>query len=204
MGEHHAQKKILTPEPNVVLDICRRVAEGDEDAQRRLMEILFNHIHRTASYLAGDLEDARDIAQTACVEVLLAAGSYRGDASLAYWADRVTLQTAAKILKKKTRRQRLRAAYFQPPAPVKGTDEHADRAEVRCRLTALLQALKLSQREVVLLRYVHGYTIKEAAELCGIPVETARGRLKKGRLKLKKKVVTDPLLKEWVKEWITK
>ena len=81
-------------------------------------------------------------------------------------------------------------------------DENAGRAEVRERLTALLRMLKLSQREVVLLRYIHGYTIKEAADLCGIPVETARGRLKKGRAKLKKKVLSDPLLREWVQEWI--
>jgi RNA polymerase sigma-70 factor, ECF subfamily len=202
MVEHHAPQTVKTLEMNVILDICRRATGGDADARRRLMELLFDRIHKTASYLAGDLEDARDIAQTACVEVLLSAGSYRGEASLTYWADRVTLQTAAKVFTKKMRRQRIRAAYFHPPLTPKGVDENVGRVEVRRRLTALLKTLKINQREVVLLRYIHGYTVKEAAELCGIPLETARGRLKKGRAKLKKKVLADPLLSEWVEEWI--
>ena len=202
MVEHHAPKTTKTPELDVVLDICHRATSGDADARRRLMELLFDRIHKTASYLAEDLEDARDIAQTACVEVLLSAGSFRGEASLSYWADRVTLQTAAKIFTKKTRRQRIRAAYFCPPPTARGVDENASRVEVRHRLTALLKTLKVSHREVVLLRYIHGYTIKEAAELCGIPLETARGRLKKGRAKLRKKVMADALLRNWVEEWI--
>jgi RNA polymerase sigma-70 factor (ECF subfamily) len=81
-------------------------------------------------------------------------------------------------------------------------EELTGRAEVRQHLATLISALKLKQREVVLLRYVHGYTNKETAELCGIPLETARDRLKKGRAALKKKVMADPLLKEWVREWI--
>jgi RNA polymerase sigma factor (sigma-70 family) len=81
-------------------------------------------------------------------------------------------------------------------------DENVDHAEVRHRLAALLKTLKINQREVVMLRYILGYTVKEAAELCGVPVETARSRLRKGRARLKQKVMADPLLKEWVQEWI--
>ncbi len=203
MVEHYAQTSAAPPDPDAILRICGRVADGDPEAQRQLMDLLFNRIHKTASYLAGNLEDARDIAQTACIEVLMSAGSFRGDASLAYWADRVTLQTGAKIFAKKSRRQKLKEKYFQPPTSIVGTEEEdTGISEVRDRLTLLLRTLNLKHREVVLLRYIHGYTIKEAAALCDIPVETARGRLKKGRSSLKKKVMADPLLREWVREWI--
>lgn len=165
------------------------------------MDLLFNRIHKTASYLSGNKEDARDIAQTACVEVLLSAGTYRGEATVAYWADRVTLQTAAKVFAKKTRRQRLREKYLRAPLPMSAADDHAERQAVRERLTVLLHSLKRKQREVVVFRYIHGYTNQEVADLCGIPLETARDRLKKGRAALKKKVMTDPLLGEWIREW---
>lgn len=185
-----------------ILGICRRASDGDKDARRQLMELLFDRIHKTASYLAGNPEDARDIAQTACIEVLLSAGSFRGDASLSYWADRVTLQTGAKLFAKKTRRRHLKEKYFRPATSVMGTeDDDTGRAQVRERLTELLRTLHFKHREVVMLRYIHGYTIKEAAELCNTPVETARGRLKKARAVLKKKVMADPLLRDWVREW---
>ncbi len=204
MEGNRAKKPLALLDTNEILKICRESADGSRSARRQLMELLFDRIHKTASYLSSNLEDARDVAQSACVEVLLSAGSFRGDASITYWADRVTLKTAAKIFSKKTRRQRIREAFFQPPPPSVGADDTAGREEVRDRLAALVQTLKIKQREVVLLRYIHGYTNKEAAELCGIPVETARDRLKKGRAALKKKVLMDPLLKEWIQEWVEK
>lgn len=202
MVDSRAQYSAASPQPDDILDICRRSADGDPDARRRLMELLFDRIHKTASYMTGNRQDATDIAQSACIEVLLSAGSYRGEASITYWADRVTLQTAAKLFTKRTRRQKIRETYFQPPPSAMGAEETAGRAQVRQRLADLLQTLKLTHREVVLLRYIHGYTIKEAAALCDVPVETARGRLKKGRAVLKKKVLADPLLKQWIREWI--
>ena len=165
------------------------------------MDLLFNRIHKTASYLSGNLDDARDLAQTACVEVLLSAGSYRGEATLTYWADRVTRQTAAKIFAKKSRRERLIEKYFQPPRFTSGMDEHAGRAAVRKRLTPLVQSLERRQREAVVFRYIHGYSNQEVADLCGVPLETARDRLKKGRAALRRKVTADPLLSEWIREW---
>ncbi|MBN2525718.1 MAG: RNA polymerase sigma factor [Deltaproteobacteria bacterium] len=186
------------------MEICQRVAAGDEDARRELMELLFDRIHKTASYLTGSPEEAEDVAQAACMEVLASAGSFRGNSTLQYWADRVTLFTASKIVSTRTRRQGILDKYFHPAEPMPGVDEQADYPEIQQRLALHLRKVKYAQREVLLLRYVHGYTINEAAKLCGIPLETARGRLKKGRATLKKKVMADPLLREWVQEWVLK
>jgi len=202
MVEHCANTPVSVPDMKDILDICQRAAVGDEEGRKKLMGLLFNRIHRTASYLSESIEEAEDVAQTACIEVLASAGMFRGDSSLHRWADRVTIFTAAKMIQKKTRRQRLWETYFQPPEPPPGVDTTVGRTEVRHRLAALIRKLKYSQREILLLRYIHGYTINEAAEICGIPVETARGRLKKGRTVLKKKVMTDPLLREWIDEWM--
>ena len=201
MVNTRAQRTTELPQPNEILKICRNAADGDQDARRRLMDLLFNRIHRTASYLSSNLDDARDIAQTACVEVLLSAGSYRGEAAITFWADRVTLQTAAKVFTKKTRRQRLRERYLQPTRPMMAIDDHFENSAVRERLTRLLQSMKRKHREAVVFRYIHDYTNQEVADLFNIPLETARDRLKKGRATLKKKVMADPLLAEWIKEW---
>ncbi|MBN2525361.1 MAG: RNA polymerase sigma factor [Deltaproteobacteria bacterium] len=184
-----------------ILNICRLASDGDENARRRLMDLLYERIHRTASYVLSNPDDARDLAQTACVEVLMSAGSYRGDASLTYWADRVTVQTAAKAFTKKKRRERLREKFFQPARQVMTTDEQVARAQVRDRLTVHLHALKYKQRQAVVLRYIHGYSNQQVADLCEIPLETARARLKKGRAELKKKVLADPMLSAWVQDW---
>lgn len=196
-----AQQPNVFPQVDEILRICRHAADGDSEAKRRLMDLLFNRIHKTASYLSSNLEDGRDIAQMACVEVLLSAGSYRGESTLTYWADRVTLQTAAKFFAKKSRRRRLRERYLQPTSVAASFNDYLGRNEIRDRLTTLLRALKQKQREVVIFRYIHGYTNQEVADLCGIPLETARDRVKRGRVVLKKKMLKDPLLSEWIREW---
>lgn len=202
MMENGAQRSNASYGSDDILGICRLSAAGDADARRRLMELLSGRIHKTAFYLTRDRQEAMDIAQSACIEVLLSAGSYRGEAPLTSWADRVTFQTAANIFRKRSRRKKIREEYFQPPPAVTETDEVADRAEVKRRLRALLQEMKIRHQEVLLLQYIHGYTIKEIAALWKIPVETARCRRKKARAVLKAKMQKDPILKEWVQEWI--
>lgn len=182
--------------------VARRAAEGDAHARCSIMELLFDRIHKTASYLTSSRQEAMDIAQSACIEVLFSLGDYRGESSITYWADRITLKTAAGIFRKKTRRQRIREEFFQPEPEIVGLEETAGRAEVRSQLTVLLQKMKRKHREILVLRHVHGYSIKETASLCDVPIETARARLKKSRSVLKKKVLSDPILKGWVREWI--
>jgi RNA polymerase sigma-70 factor (ECF subfamily) len=166
------------------------------------MELLFDRIHKTASYLTANRQEAMDIAQSACIEVLRSVGEYRGDASITYWADRITLRTAASVARTKTRRQRIGDEFFQPGPSIMGVDEKAGRAQVQAQLTVLVQKLKPKLREIVLLRHIHDYSVNETAALCDIPIETARARLRKARSTLKKMVLSDSILKEWVREWI--
>lgn len=202
MVEYTAKRSAALLVTEDIMDICRRSGNGDADARRRLMELLSKRIHKTAFYLTRNRQEAKDIAQSACIEVLLSAGSFRGDASLGSWADRVTFRTAGNLFAKRARRRKIQETYFMPPPSVSGTDENADHVEARLRLRSLLQTLKITHREVLVLQYIHGYTIKETAEFWGVPVETARCRLKKARVVFKKKVLKDPLLKEWVEDWI--
>ena len=201
MAKEFSQKPATVPKMKDVLEICQRAAEGEEDARRQLVDLVFDRIHKTASYLAESLEEAEDVAQLACMEVLAYAGTFRGESSLQYWVDRVTMFTASKVISKRVRRQRILEGTYMPPPVAQTADALTEQAQVRHRLARQIRKLKYGQREVLLLRYVHGYTIVEAAAISGIPVETARGRLKKGRANLKRKVMTDPLLQEWIMEW---
>lgn len=202
MEENFAKYSSVDSKNKDILHICRNAAAGDETARRKLMDLLFDRIHQSAVYLADSSEEAEDVAQIACMEVLASVGTFRGDSSLQYWADRVTMYTAAKILQKKKRRQGIVDAFFQPSTPVPETDELAGQAAIRHRVSLLLRKIKYKHREILLLRYVHGYTTAEAAALSNVPLETARGRLKKGRATLKKKMLADPLISEWMQEWV--
>lgn len=52
---------------------------------------------------------------------------------------------------------------------------HSD-ADEHLTLTTSIEALPLSLREVIVLRYFHGYALTEIAEMLGVPPGTARSR----------------------------
>ena len=188
-------------EKKEAIELCRKAANGSEKARRKLMGILFKRIHNTASYLASSCDDAEDLTQTACTKVLLYAGSYDGTSSLTFFADRITLLTAAKILTRKKSRRKILDVFYQTLNEARTTEEMTGDAFVRRRLIFHLRGIKYTQREVLMLRFVYRYSIVDVANLCRISVETALSRLTKGRSILLRKVKNDAFLKEWVQKW---
>ena len=65
-------------------------------------------------------------------------------------------------------------------------DPGFERTELGIDLGAALAALPEAQREVVLLRYVHGLRLREAAEVLGVPLRTAQSRERAALKALKK------------------
>lgn len=163
--------------------MTRAVASGDQDARRLLAERLMDKIHRTLSYLSFSREEAEDFTQTALIQILRSAGSFRGECSLEYWATRVAIQTMAKKLEKRTRRAKLREVSFEPLLDTRDTDEEAELSRARVRLTEKIQTLTAEQQTAVVLHYLHGYGIDEIADITNSPVNTTRGRLREIALK---------------------
>ncbi len=71
------------------------------------------------------------------------------------------------------------------------------KAKVRMRLASLLERLPPERRTSVVLRWVHGYSIQEIADMTGVRLNTARGRLRKGKKELRELVLSDPVLRNW-------
>lgn len=182
------------------LDLVKRAALGELLAQRELIEALRGPVRRTLFYLAGSHRDMDDLCQLSLVEILDAAGSFRGDSSLTKWAETITVRTALKHLKRQRKMDRMTEEWTDElPAPVT-RDAHLDARRVRRRLAGLMQHLGLDCRTAMILHYVHGYRIPEVSEITGVKINTIRGRLKSGRTQLRRWILMDPLLREWVKK----
>jgi RNA polymerase sigma-70 factor (ECF subfamily) len=103
-----------------------------------------------------------------------------------------------KSIHKLRRRERLRAEVHEPEQWTPGTDERANLRRLRLRLAEKLQQLSPERRNAVVLHHVEGYGVAEIAELTDAPINTVRDRLRQGRKLLRKKIKTDPTLREWV------
>jgi RNA polymerase sigma-70 factor (ECF subfamily) len=180
------------------LELVAAVADGDPAARRKLVERVLDRTRRTVAYLVGADREADDMAQNALVQILRSAHTFRGECTLEYWADRITIRTAMRELRKRKRREQIEpeALVLGPQAP--GVDVQADLKLVRARLAQLLGKLTAERRTAVVLHHVHGYGIAEVAEMTEAPVNTVRDRLRVGRRQLRKRILSDRALRGWI------
>ncbi|MCP4676960.1 MAG: sigma-70 family RNA polymerase sigma factor [Deltaproteobacteria bacterium] len=179
-------------------ELAQSAARGDEQACRHLVERLFSRVRRTVSYLAGGGADAEDLSQMALIQIVNSAGSFRGDCTLEYWADRVAVQTAAKCFAKNKRRAELWETHLVVPPAAHMTENEVEQLRLRQRLAELLHKLSEKHRTAVALHYLYGYKVDEIAELTSARVNTVRGRLRVGKKRLQQLAMRDTLLSEWI------
>jgi len=98
------------------------------------------------------------------------------------------------------RREKLAAEIWEPARAVRGIDDEASVKRLRVRLASLLQKISPERRTAVTLHHVQGYDLAEISDMTGAPVNTVRDRLRVGRKQLRKHIMRDPMLREWV-DW---
>jgi len=180
------------------LVLAQAVGRGDERAARQLVGRLYDRARATVFYLAAGHRDADDLVQMAMMEVIRSAGSYRGDASIEKWTDRIVVRTAMRHLKRRRRRDRVveldSERIFGAPAEQRNEAVHR---QLRQRIAILLDRLPLRQKVVVTLHWMSGYRVAEIAEMVDAPVNTVRDRLQTAKRRLKKMALGDPMLRQW-------
>jgi RNA polymerase sigma-70 factor (ECF subfamily) len=181
------------------LELTRDAANFNEHARHELVKRLMHRVRRLSASMAGHTWEPEDLAQTALIEILHSAGNFRGDSSLNRWADRITILTALKRIKQNKRREQLfvlRNDFGKTPVT---PDEAYDTNRVQRRIAKLVGTLSVERRTVIALHYIQGYKLHEIAEMTNTLPNTVKDRIRVGRKKLKKKILADPILKEWVK-----
>lgn len=172
------------------LRLAHAAAAGDAAARRLLAGRLLRRVRNVARYLTSSSADAEDAAQTAMLEILRAAGSYRGEGTLARWATRITVRTTLAL----AHRRRREAPTDRDAPPQPATAARIDGPLLRQRLLRCFERLPDERREAVVLRLVVGCTLEEIADQTGVPLNTAKDRLRVGRQELRDALRTDPVL----------
>lgn len=113
-------------------------------------------------------------------------GDYDGRASLTSWLYGITRGVASNRRRGRAREAR-RIEQAQPqPQPLPDTDERAQRSEASAFVRAFLQQLDPIKREMFTLVDLDGLSVKDAAALQRINVNTAHARLRAARLAFKR------------------
>jgi RNA polymerase sigma-70 factor (ECF subfamily) len=172
----------MAPESDA--ELLRLSRAGDHAAFGRLVERYAPLVRRLTASVLRHAEDADDAAQEAFLSAWTALGQHDAGRSFGPWMARIALNAARDL----ARRRRVRATEPLPPELAgqgPGTDQMAERGDLRRRLGAALAALPERQRVAVVLFEVEGYSHAEIGELLGMPEGTARSEVFHARRQLR-------------------
>jgi RNA polymerase sigma-70 factor, ECF subfamily len=188
-----------------LLDAVRR---GDEDAFRGLVEPYTSELHAHCYRMLASPFDADDALQETLLRAWRAAPRFRGDDRLRAWLYKIATNVCLDALERR-RRRALPIEHGQPARPdadpgtplsdsvwvqpypdeVIGLEDgyaspearYEQREAVELAFIAALQHLASSQRAVLLLRDVLGYSAKEAAETLDTTIASVNSALQRAR-----------------------
>ncbi|MCE9636316.1 MAG: sigma-70 family RNA polymerase sigma factor [Planctomycetes bacterium] len=142
-------------------------------------------VRTLALALSRDEHEAADVEQATWVAALESPPSHR--TSLRGWLG----TTARHALSRLRRSERRRVAHETAATPRDNGDGRTDasalaaRADAHRRVVEALVGLDEPYRRTLLLRYFDGLAVAEVAARTGVPLETARARLRRGIAKLR-------------------
>ena len=176
-------------------ELMARIAQGDEQAMRELVEKHQGAVYGTIAKMLGDPIEAQDLAQQVFVRVYRAAGTYRAMAQFRTW-----MFTIVRNLVFNEHRRRSRATLIplsapdsDPSAPTldlpdtvnKTPIEQALQAEMMAAIDRAIRALPEQQRMAVVLRRYDEFSYEEIADILKTSVPAIKSLLFRAREELR-------------------
>jgi RNA polymerase sigma-70 factor (ECF subfamily) len=168
-------------------ELISRAQSGDRAAFAALVREHSDMVYTLARRLVGDPHLAADIAQETMIRAWKSLPQFRGDAQLSTWLHRITVNTAW-TQKKRANRHLVapldEVGELAAPVDINTPEFAGEIADLRGRLRTALDRLSDSQRQIVVMKDIHGWSHAEIAESAGISVTAAKVRLHRARARL--------------------
>jgi RNA polymerase sigma-70 factor (ECF subfamily) len=136
-----------------------------------------------------DATEAEEVLQTVYLKILEGKARYRGESSLKTWLFAVIRKTAASEYRRRVLRNfRLGAAADEVTdriAPYDTPTATLERSEVQTHFQDAFKSLPRRQREALHLVFYEDLSLREAADVMGVSLGSARQHYERGKKKLR-------------------
>ena len=168
---------------DVIDDLLVLAAQGgDAGAFERLATRWHPRLFRHARRMTGDVEGARDVTQEAWVAIVRGLGRLQDPARFAPWALRITGRRCADWIARRSQARSRNAG--RDPALVVTSRANPDVDDLS-RVRDALRRLDRSDRGLLAMFYLEGFSVAEIAHACSVPPGTVKSRLFHARERLR-------------------
>ena len=166
-------------------ELFRKLDSGDSSALDGLIGIYYPEILRYCSWHTSDRQTAEDATQETFLKAVRHLDGYTHGGEFRAYLYKIAVNTCADLW----RQSKMQAPYVSEGYIEPGFAQ----AESDISMKKMLDILPNGQREVVILRYVHDFKIKEIADILNEPLRTIQSRLRTALKTLEKTFVKGDL-----------
>jgi RNA polymerase sigma-70 factor (ECF subfamily) len=174
---------------------------GDEDALSVLIKRHKSRIYRFVCSKISDKDVADDIFQDTIIKVIktLKSGTYKEQGVFLSWVFRIS-QNLIMDYHRKNKRKPLSvekegfSIFSLIPDDSQSIENKLISNQIEKDLNKLVKTLPLEQKEVLIMRLYEGVGFKEIAELKGISINTALGRMRYALMNLRKEIAKNQIV----------
>ena len=181
--------------------IVEALRRRDPTGAECLVATYGDRAYRLAIRITGSVPDAEEAVQDAFWSVVRKIDTFRGDSGFGSWLYRIVANAAYGTRRRGHSRRFDRSLdevlpvfdshgrHREPIADWSArVDDPSVQSELRIVLTAALDELPAEYRAVTVLRDVEGFSYREVGEVLGITVASAKARVHRARLFLRKRL----------------
>jgi RNA polymerase sigma-70 factor (ECF subfamily) len=181
-------------------ELARRCVSGDRSAQRELFQTERRRVHAALYRVLGSNADMDDLLQDAFIEIFRSIQTFRGEASLGTWLDRITVRVAYAYLTKRRLELVRLSVVPEPMSNDLASDERAMTREATAHLYKALDQVAVAQRIAFALHVIDGRPVKDVAEAMSASVVATKVRIWRTWRALHRAAARDPLIFELLGE----
>ena len=179
-------------------DLLERLAAGNKEAFRELVEGYKKKVYYLAFDLVGNRSDAEDISQDVFLKAYRAFGTFKRDARLGAWLYRITYNTAIDHLRRRgisaetvdeaVLEANLDRVAREAPAPATDPARAAENVMLQDRIARALEKVSPQEKAVFLLRHYDDLMLKDIAEVLGLSLGSVKSYLFRAVKKLQREL----------------
>ncbi len=180
----------MTLDLDYVLEQCR---SGNPLAWEALVRDYQARVYSLAFHYLGNAEDAKDAAQDIFLRIYRNIDQCREAGMFLPWLIKISRNLCIDLLRRKAARPQAAGLSLDEMPEFSHPDLNPEESWLRTSRRKLihraLQQLTALNREIVILKDIHGMALEQIASLLNVPLGTVKSRSNRARLELAQKVL---------------
>lgn len=180
-------------------ELITGILNNDKPAIQFLVNKYHKQVITTAFHFVHNMDDAEDLAQDVCIEILESIGQFKKTSALSTWIYRVTVNKSLNFVRKNKRKQLVKQfeSFFHKadgnagisipePSAMDNTFDNHERKQI---LDNAVNSLPENQKTAFILNNFEELPYKEIAEIMNLSLASIESLLQRAKHNLQKKLI---------------